>query len=371
MSKNQRRIYVVLAGVVVLLALLVYFRVKTNAAEAAKVVRAVPTVQVARAEIGNISRTVSFTGDIAAMQESNIFPRVNGNIEQEYVDIGDYVKKGQVLALIDTTIYSENARQAKGNFLQAEATLANAKLTYERDKSLLEQNLVAKQDLDNAETAYKVALAQEEAAAANLKNAQVQLGYCRVDAPFAGYITRRFFDPGTYVTSSTNTSSSNLFYLADINRVKVMVDVLEEDIPLLPKVEDAQIRVDAYPNMVFHGKVTRISQQLDLSTRTMPVEVDIANPQGLLKPGMFASVDLIFDKTTNAIILPTQVVMKDDTGNYVYTLGNGDIVHKAYVKVGVTDDNQDQILSGVTDNDQIVFMGYDMVHDGMKVRVAR
>lgn len=371
MSKNQRRVYVVLASVVVLLALLVYFRVKSNAEEAAKVVRPVPTVQVARAEIGNISRTLSFTGDIAAIQESNIFPRVNGNIEQEYVDIGDYVNRGQVLALIDTTIYSENARQARGAYLQAEATLANSKLTYERDKSLLEQNLIAKQDLDNAETAYKVALAQEGAAAATLKNAEIQLGYCRVDAPFSGYITRRFFDPGTYVTASTNSSSSNLFYLADINRVKVMVDILEEDIPLLPKVEDVQIRVDAYPNMVFHGKITRISQQLDLSTRTMPVEVDISNPQGLLKPGMFASVDLIFDKAENARILPTQVVLKDDSGNYVYTLGNGDIVHKAYVKVGVTHDNEDQILSGITENDQIVFMGYDMVHDGMRVRVAR
>ncbi len=371
MSKNQRRVYVVLASVVVLLALLVYFRVKSNAEEAAKVVRPVPTVQVNMAEIGNISRTLSFTGDISAIQESNIFPRVNGNIEQEYVDIGDYVRKGQVLALIDTTIYSENARQARGAFLQADATLANSKLTYERDKSLLEQNLIAKQDLDNAETAYKVALAQEEASAANLKNAEVQLGYCRIDAPFSGYITRRFFDPGTYVTSSTNTSSSNLFYLADINRVKVMVDVLEEDIPLLPKVEDVQIRVDAYPNMVFHGKITRMSQQLDLSTRTMPVEVDINNPQGLLKPGMFASVDFVFDKAENTTILPSQVVLKDDSGNYVYTLGGGDIVHKNYVKVGVVHDNKDQILSGITKNDQIVFMGYDIVHDGMKVRVAR
>ncbi len=371
MSKNQKRAYVFSAGIVILLAVLVYFRIKANAEEANQTARPVPTVQIARAEIGDISRTISFTGDVAAIQESNIFPRVNGNIEQEYVDIGDYVEKGQILALIDTTIYSENARQSRANFLQAEATLANAKLTYERDRSLLEQNLVAKQDLDNAETSYKVALAQEEAAAANLKNAQVQLGYCRIEAPFSGYITRRFFDPGTYVTSSTNSSSSNLFYLAAINKVKVLVDVLEEDIPLLPKVEDVRIRVDAYPDIVFHGKITRVSQQLDLSTRTMPVEVDINNPQRLLKPGMFASVDLIFDKVDHAIILPTQVVMKDDTGNYVYTLSNGEIVHKAYVTIGVTYDNQDQVLSGITDKDQVVFMGYDMVHDGMKVRVAR
>lgn len=371
MSKNRKRVYLFSAGIVVVLALLVYFRIKVNADADTKVTRPIPTVQVEKPEVGDISRSLSFTGNIAAIQESNIFPRVNGNIEREYVDIGDFVQEGQLLALIDTTIYSENARQAKAAFLQANATLANAKLTYQRDKSLLEQNLIATQDLDNAQTAYKVALAQEEAAAANLKNSQIQLSYCRVDAPFAGYITRRFFDPGTYVTTSTNASSSTLFYLANISKVKVMVDVLEEDIPLLPKVEDVQTKVDAYPDKVFHGKITRISQQLDLSTRTMPVEVDVSNPHGLLKPGMFASVDLIFDMEQNTIILPTQVVMNDDSGNYVFTLEKGDVVHKNYVKIGVTHDNREQIVSGLNADNSVVFVGYNLVHGGMRVRVAR
>ncbi len=371
MSKNRKRTYIVSSVVLILLALLVYVRLKANADTAAKVARPVPVVQVSNPQRGTIERTLSFTGDIDANQEASIFPRVNGNIEQEYVNIGSYVTRGQVLALIDTTIYSENARQARGVYLQAEATMENAELAFERNKSLLSQNLIAKQDLDNSEAAYKVALAQEQAASATLKNAEIQLGYCRVDAPFSGYITRRFFDPGTYVTSSTNASSSTLFYLADINKVKVLVNVLEEDIPLLPKVQDVQIMVDAYPKMVFHGKITRISQQLDLSTRTMPVEVDIDNPQGLLKPGMFANVDFIFDKAENTLILPTQVVMKDDSGSYVYTLGGGDVIRKNYVNVGVVHDNQDQILSGINDNDLVLFMGYDMVHDGMKVRVAR
>ncbi len=371
MSKTRKKTYLIATTVVVILALLIYVRIKANADTAAKVFRPMPVVQVSTAQQGSIERTLSFTGDIDAIQEASIFPRVNGNIEDEYVNIGSFVTKGQVLALIDTTVYSENARQVRGVYLQAEATMENDKLTYERDKSLLSQNLIAKQDLDNAEAAYKVALAQEQAASATLKNAEIQLGYCRVDAPFTGYVTRRFFDPGTYVTASTNSSSSTLFYLADINKVKIFVNVLEEDIPILPKVEDAQISVDAYPNTVFHGKITRISQQLDLSTRTMPVEVDIDNPNGLLKPGMFANVTLIYDKAANTMILPTQVVMSDDSGSYVYTLGSGDIVHKNYVKIGVTHDNQDQILAGLSDNDPVVFMGYDVVHDGMRVRVAK
>ncbi|MCL5268600.1 MAG: efflux RND transporter periplasmic adaptor subunit [Bacteroidetes bacterium] len=371
MSKNRKKVYYYITGVLVLLAIFVYLRLRANAADATKVLRPIPTVQISDPHRGSIERTISFTGDIDAIQEATIFPRVNGNIEEEYVNIGSYVRKGEILALIDTAVYSENVRQARGVYLQARATLENDKLTYERNKSLLSQNLIAKQDLDNSEAAYKVALAQEQAAAATMKNAEIQLGYCRVQAPFTGYVTRRFFDPGTYVTSSTNATSSTLFYLADLNKVKVLVNVLEEDIPLLPKVEDAQIKVDAYPSMVFHGKITRVSQQLDLSTRTMPVEVDIDNPHGLLKPGMFANVDLIFDRVDNALVLPSQVVLKDDSGSYVYTLGAGDIVHKNYVKIGVTHDNDDQVISGLNDNAPVVFMGYDMVHDGMKVRVAR
>ncbi len=371
MSKNRKRVYYITAGTIIILAVFVYLRLRANAADAAKVLRPVPTVEIDAPRHGTIERTLSFTGDIEANQEATIFPRVNGNIEDEYVNIGSYVTKGQILALIDTSVYSQNARQARGIYLQAKATLENDKLTYERNKSLLSQNLVAKQDLDNSEAAYKVALAQEEAAAASLKNAEIQLGFCRVDAPFSGYITRRFFDPGTYVTSSTNSSSSTLFYLADINRVKVLVNVLEENIPILPKIEDVQITVDAYPDKVFHGKLTRISQQLDLSTRTMPVEVDINNPQGLLKPGMFANVNCVYDKSDNSILLPTQVVMNDESGDYVYTLGPGDIVHKKYVKVGVTHDNEDQIVSGLNDSDKVLLMGYNMVHNGMRVRVAR
>ncbi len=371
MSKNQKRVYIFSAGVIVLLALLIYMRVRSNAEEAAKVTRPVPSVQVSQAQVGTISRTLTFSGDIAAIQESSIFPRVNGNIEKEFVDIGDYVREGQILALIDTTVYAENARQARAAFLQAQATLANSKLIYERDKSLLEQNLIAKQDLDNAETAYKVAGAQAEAASANYRNAVTQLGYCRITAPFSGFVTRRFFDPGTYVTASTNSQTSTLFYLADISKVKIMVDLLERDVPLIGKIKDAEIVVDAYPDQVFHGRITRVSQQLDLATRTMPVEVDVDNPQRLLKPGMYATVNLLIAKADNAVILPSQVIMRDDSGYYVYTVTKDNTVHKSYVKVGIAQDNRDEILSGISRNDEIVFLGQDLVNDGMKVRVTR
>jgi membrane fusion protein (multidrug efflux system) len=371
MNKNRKRVLALIAGAVVLLGLLAYFRIRANANDPVRNARPIPTVEVSTPQRGSISRTIQFTGDIDAYQTANIYPKVSGNLEDEFVNIGDYVQKGRLLALIDTTIYSQNLGQARGTYLQAEATMTNAKITYERNKSLLEQNLVAKQDVDNAETAYKVAQAQEQAAAAAYKNAATQLSYCKITAPFDGYITRRYFDPGVYVTASTNSQGSTLFLLSEIQKVKIMVNVLEDDVQYLGNVSSADVTVDAYPNQVFKGRITRISQQFDLATRTMPVEVDLDNPQHLLKPGMFANINLVLTKDDNALILPTQDVMKDDSGSYVYTLLKDSTVRKTYVKIGISQDNRNEILAGITDSERLLTVGQDLVNNGMKVKVAR
>ncbi len=371
MDKNRKRAFGVISGVIILLALFTYFRIRANANDPVRNARPIPVVQVSTAQRGSISRTIQFTGDIDAYQTANIYPKVSGNLEEEFVNIGDYVQKGQLLALIDTTIYSQNVGQARGTYMQAAATLTNAKITYERNKSLLDQNLIAKQDLDNSETAYKVAQAQEQAAEANYKNAATQLSYCKIAATFSGYITRRYFDPGVYVTSSTNAQGSTLFILAEIQRVKIMVNVLEDDVQYLGNVADADVTVDAYPNQVFKGRITRVSQQFDLATRTMPVEVDLDNQQRLLKPGMFANINIILAQKSNVLVLPTQDIMKDDSGSFVYTLSKDTTVKKAYIQIGISQDNRNEILAGITDSDRILTVGQDLVTGGMKVRMAR
>lgn len=371
MNKHRKRVLIGVSSVAVIFALLIYLRMRANADDPIKNSMPVPTVVVSNPQRGSISRTIQFTGNIDAYETANIYPKVSGNLEDEFVNIGDYVQKGRLLALIDTTIYSQNVSQARGTYMQAEATLANAKITYERNKSLLEQNLIAKQDLDNSETAYKVAQAQEQAAAATYKNAVTQLSYCKILATFDGYITRRYFDPGVYVTTSTNAQGSTLFLLSEIQRVKIMVNVLEDDIQYLRNVSTADVTVDAYPNQVFKGRITRVSQQFDLATRTMPVEVDLDNPQHLLKPGMFANINLVLARDNNALILPTQDIMRDDTGSYVYTLLKDSAVRKTYIKIGISQDNRNEILAGITDSDPIISVGQDLVSNGMKVRLAR
>ncbi len=371
MQNKKRSKYVIYGLIAVLIIVLTVIKIEQNNAESSRRPAAIPSVVLGKAERGEIVRSESLTGDILPIQQANIYARVSGNIEQIKVDIGDRVGKGQLLALIDTTIYSQNAKQARANYVQAKASLENTKLNFGRNKSLFEQNLISQQDLDNSRTAYDVSLAQEEAALANYTNALTQLSYCRVTAPFSGYITKRFLDPGAYVTSSTSSASSTLFTLMDLGKLKAIINLPEKDVPLIPKVLGVQVIADALPGKVFNAKLKKISEAVDLSTRTMAVEVDIENPGKLLKPGMFATVNLILGKKSDTILLPNNVVLNDDNGNYVFVLNKDNTVTQKYIQLGLQENNSDEILSGIDEHDRIVFVGQTLIKNGSKVKVAK
>ncbi len=247
MLKNKKKVYIIVGGIIVVFLIAIILRIAQNNAEASRRPTIVPSVILGSIKVGNIEKTESLTGDILPIQQANIFSKVSGNLEKIYVDIGDRVARNQLLALIDTTIYSQNAKQSHANYLQAMANLENAKLNYTRNKSLLAQNLIAQQDLDNSKTAYDVAVAQEESARASYSNALTQLGYCKVTAPFSGYITKRFLDPGAYVTSSTSAASSTLYTLMDLDKLKTIVNLPENDVPLLSQISGVKVIADALP----------------------------------------------------------------------------------------------------------------------------
>jgi membrane fusion protein, multidrug efflux system len=368
MPKKKRNL--IAASIVTLIIItLIVIRI----ANSSSVQRGIPAPVVEEGKItrGEIVKSESFTGDILPIQQASVYTKVNGNIEAIYVDIGDKVKKGQILALIDTTIYSQNMRQAKANYMQALANFENEKITFERNQKLFEDKLIAKQDLDNAKTAMDVSSAQEESANAAYSNAQTQLSYCRIIAPFSGFITKRYYDPGAYVTSSNNNQSSILFDLMNTDKLKSMVNIPEKDVPLLSTIKDIEVIPDALPGKVYHAVLKKISEAVDLDTRTMAVEIDIENPTQILKPGMFATITIILQKDENSLILPNEVVLNDEQGNYVYTINHDNTVSKKYVQVGIQQDNKDEILSGVDEKDRIVFVGQTLIKDRMKVKIAK
>jgi membrane fusion protein, multidrug efflux system len=338
-------------GALVLLGLLVFRIFSGNAGQENRRLPA-PLVKVEKPTLENITYTLRYTGNVAPAQQATIFSKVSGTLERVLVDMGTPVRQGQLLALIDTTeLYQQ--------YQQASATYQNAQLNFRRTKELFEQNLVAKQDLDNSDAAAKIARANFEAA-------QTRLSYARITAPFSGYITRRFLDPGALVP----TNNASLFTLMDLENLKIVINVLEKDIPQVAQGKQATITVDAFPGKEFPGVVTRYSEAVDLSTRTMAVEIDISNREHILKPGMFANVILLLGQRKGALMVPTVALQKDDQGYYLYTAA-GDTAHRVRTPIGIEQNGRTEVVSGLDTSKLVITTGQQFVKDRGPVNIQQ
>jgi membrane fusion protein (multidrug efflux system) len=307
-----------------------------------------PLVQTEPVHRDTVLYQLKFTGDVIPIQQATIIAKVGGTLERVFVDMGSQVKENQILAMIDTVELSQQ-------YQQMYASYSNARVNFERTKQLAEQNLLARQDLDNADAAMKVAKA-------NYEMAKTRLAYARITAPFSGVVTKRNLDPGALL-SANNTA---MFTLMDLDAMKIVVNVLEKDIPLVSIGAKASLRVDAFPGKRFEGAITRFSNAVDLSTRTMAVQIDIPNPDHLLKPGMFASVTLVVDVHMGAITVPTPALLKDEKGFFLYAL-NGNSAHRKPLTLGIEQNGRTEILAGLDGSETIITTGQQFVKDGAPV----
>lgn len=371
MSARRKRIFIIGVVLLIVFILLIYFRVIKNKDAASDRPQVTQTVQITSVSRSTISKKITFSGDILAIQQANIYSRVSGNIKTIYVDIGDYVPAGKLLARIDDAPLLQTLRQNEGVYNQAKANLENNRISFERNQVLYDKNLISKSELDNSETIMKVSEGQVDAADANVRNAEIQLNYCNIKAPFSGFITKRFLDAGAYISAGGASQSTVILLLSDIKKVKVMVNVLEKDIPSLDSVKEANIRTDAYPDEIFKGKVNKVSQAIDLNTRTMPVQIEIVNDELKLKPGMFADIELVIQMHENTMILPSQSVLNDNRGSYVYVVTADSTIHRLNVQTGITENNNIEIVSGMSGLENIVSSGQEFIREGSKVKYTK
>jgi membrane fusion protein (multidrug efflux system) len=339
------------AGAIVLVALFVW-RIASGDPAADTRRQNIPVVKTENALRQTVMYNLLYSADVAAVQQAGIYPKVSGTLDHVYVDMGTPVRRGQMLALIDTTELFETLQQAA-------ATAQNARLTYRRTKDLYDQKLVAAQDLENAEATMKVAVAA-------LDVATTRLDYARIRAPFGGTITKKYLDPGAVVSALTST----LFTLMDLDRMKIIINVLEQDIPRVTMGLEASVTVDAFPGKKFTGNVSKFAQAVDLATRTMAVELDIPNPGHLLRPGMFATVSLNVGRHQDAVTLPTQALLKDDQGLFVY-IARQDTARRLRVTTGGEQNSRTEILSGLEGTEDVITTGQQYVRNGGPVAVQK
>jgi RND family efflux transporter MFP subunit len=288
-------------GIVIFLAIavLIAFRLSTGAKIDVNKPRLI-TVGVTSPLRQDLDIRLAYTADISPNQVVNVFSRVDGHIATLHVDKGDWVKAHQLLIEIDHTDYHHAVNQAKDNLSAAKAKVSqqnaavrNTRLTLDRMQALINDQFVSQQDLDNAQVNFDAAVALQESLQAQVMQmevavaqAETHLAYSYIRAPFAGYVAERNLDTGAYVTgttASTSTMSRGILSVHDIATVRVLIEVVEKDVPLVKIGQKAELRAEAYPDQVFEGTVTRIVQALNRSTRTMTAEIDLSNADRRLK----------------------------------------------------------------------------------------
>ena len=303
-----------------------------------------PTVSVVQVGVQDVPQDVTYTSTVQAFVKNNIVPQGGNRIKKINVEIGDFVKKGQVLAEMDMT-----------QLQQAELQLANNEIEYNRLKALYEAGGLSKSDLDAIEMAYKVSKTSYE----NLLENSI------LTSPIDGVVTARNYDVGDMYAMS-----APLFTVEQIKPVKLLVAVSESDYSKIKKGDDAVITADAVPGKTFYGKVTRLYPTVDPATRTVTVEVQVANNYNTLRPGMFTRVKLNFGTNKSVVIPDVAVVKQQGSGErFVYVLNSDGTVNYQPVVLGRRLGAEYEVLEGIQDGAKVVTGGQLRLKDGIKVVV--
>ena len=355
-------------------------------------------------------------GDILPLMQVDLYPKVSGYLEKISVQIGDSVRQGQVIAQIDQVEFlqkvkeveakviqvraqyaeleagtrAEDIREAEEAVKQAQSRFNNAKQQRERVEALYQKGVISKKEFDVSEMDYNVTEAQLASIEQHLKvlkdgvrpevkaaslgklkemeailaQEQIRLQNTQILAPFSGEIIRRNVDNGALVSSSTP-----LVTLVHMETLKVVANVLEKDIAFMKPGMKAKILTEAYPGKPFEGTVVRINKALDLATRTLQAEINIPNPGRLLKPGMFAKIEVVLTEKPNALAVPREAILEEGAKRAVFVVEGNKALRKPVV-TGIEENQLIEVVEGLRDGDKVIVRGQESLRDQSTIRVV-
>lgn len=320
--------------------------------------RNVPTVLVSNPQVHQFNASLQISGTAKPNQQVTLFAMTNGFLQQLNTDIGDFVKEGQTLALLENPelLSSKN---------RIEAELKGKKSIYERLKNVYEKTpqLTTIAELEKAEAEF-------ESAKAQLQNVLQQIGFLNVKAPFSGVIVNRFVDKGAIVQNGLNNSNAlPLFEIQDLQPIRLAIDVPETDAILIDKNTKVELTFPELPNSKYSATVSRIAYSLNETTKTMKVEIDLPNNDLKIRSGMYAKVEMKRSGYKDALSVLNEAVGNVKGQSFIYIINKG-IVKKVEVKTGIRDETFTEVLSGeLKPTDQIVVQGKEFCSDGATVNV--
>ena len=341
-----------------------------------------PPVGTVRVQSGSPSGLLTLPGSIQAFEQTPIYARTNGYVKARYVDIGDHVRKGQLLALIEDPQTQQALRQAQATVVQLKAALTQAQanehladVTNQRWVQLQQQGVVSKQDADTQfanygaqQAAVGAARANIAAGEANVQSLQEQLAFSRVTAPFDGIILSRSIDTGSLISSGSANSVTQMFSIGQAGEVRVFTNVPQADAAAMTNGQKATVSIRELPGSNYTGTVNRTSNAIDPGTRTLLVEVDLANKDMRILPGMYANVQFATTDATPPVILPANGLILRSAGPQAAVLDSNNIAHFHNLVLGRDTGTSVEVLSGLAPGDLVVTSAGDRVIDGAKVK---
>ena len=393
---KRQRAYVLISIAAVIVCIAALFPLIGRRAHASQPTESAPqpaaVVLVARKPISN---AITLSGEFRPFQEVDVHAKVAGYIRKIYVDVGDPVKAGQTLAVLeipelnaqlqgaDAAVRRANdaVRRAKSDLARAESLHAATHLDYARLKeaSVARPGLIAEQELDDAQAKDKEGEAQIASAEAAISESQNQLDvaaaaqkqlsamsdYTRIVAPFKGVITRRNVDNGALVQAGTNSSPQALpvVSVAETDLLRLSLPIPESAVPLIRLGDVVNVHVSALDRK-FDGKISRFAHSLDEDTRTMHTEVDVPNHGDKIVAGMFADVTLNLVKKDSVLTVPIQAVTRNGSEASVLVVDPQGRIEERKVKLGLEGANNVEVVSGLSANEQVVIGSRSQFHPG-------
>jgi RND family efflux transporter MFP subunit len=340
-----------------------------------------PLVRVVAVKRSPLDSALTLPGTALADQQISLYARINGYLKSFAFDIGDSVKKGQLVAEIDSPEVDQQLRQARAtlgvaqaSLLQAQANQELARVASERWAALVKERAVSQQEADEKRLALVAREADVEASRAMIKAQEANVrrleelqSFKQILAPFDGVITSRNVEIGTLVSEGSGTGARELFRMVQLQTLRFHVPVPESFVPSIKAGLEAKLAFDAHPGKSFAGQVSRTSNSVDPASRTMLVEVRVSNPDGLLLPGMYAQVTFSLHQAAPILLMPSNALLVRAEGTLAALVGKDHVVHYRKIHVGRDYGTRIEVLSGLEENDRVMVNPTTMIREGEKV----
>jgi len=376
----------ILVGIIVIVVVLIGWQVikkvisgQGSSFQNTAVPIAVELVEVKKSSIQDVGK---FTGTLIPRSQFMVAPKVSGRLEKLMVNIGDWVQRGQLLAILDDEEYSQQVHQAEADLLVAQANLEESKTSLdvaerelERVQELHQKGISADSELDAAkgafasqEARYKVAMAQVSNRKAALESANIRLSYTKIKASWDEGADRRVIGERLVHEGALLSPNEPIISILEINPLLAVIHVTDKDYFRVEKGQTAVVSSNALPNRLISGKIERIAPLLQETSRSARIEIEIPNGEALLKPGMFVNVEIEYKAIDNAIVVPMSSLVNRDNKQGVFL---ADIENKVAnfvpVKVGISNSEITEIIDPSSLSGYVVTLGQHLLADGSPI----